>query len=87
MAYIRTRQQIAREEGNNSSDGLAILFGSDAGDMTDFVKYNVSIHSVITDRIDQLRPNQQLTLKVSDSMILNDANQAQIWIFGDMLGA
>ena len=29
-----------------------------------FAKSAVTIHSVITDRIDRLRPNQQLTLKV-----------------------
>ena len=33
-----------------------------------FAKSAVTIHSVITDRIDRLRPNQQLTLKV-DSRI------------------
>lgn len=63
LAYVKTRQQSAEQTGA-SQDGLAILGGSEAGEMTDFVRSNVSIYSVITDRIDQLQPNQQLTLKV-----------------------
>lgn len=33
-------------------------------DLSAFIRNTVTIHSLITDRIDRLRPSQQLTLKV-----------------------
>lgn len=39
-------------------------------DLLAFSNIRVSIHHVITDRIDHLRPSQQLTLKVSTRQAL-----------------
>ena len=34
-------------------------------DLSAFIRNTVTIHSLITDRVDRLRPSQQLTLKVA----------------------
>ena len=65
LIFIQTRQQGDTEEGNAPLSSLDILTGSQAGQLSHFIKTTVSIHSILTDRIDQLRPSQQLTLKVS----------------------
>ena len=70
LAYIRVRYQVAKKEGVTSSDGLSLLMGNGTGEIADFMKYNVSIHSVITGRIDQLRPSQQLTLKAGSFSLI-----------------
>ena len=64
LVFIQTRQQEELEREGNLISSLDILLGSEGGHLTDFIKSTVSIHSVLTNRIDQLRPSQQLTLKV-----------------------
>ena len=39
------------------------LLGEGEAGLSSFISNKVGIHSVLTDRIDQLRPSQQLTLK------------------------
>ena len=41
-----------------------------------FAKSAVTIHSVITDRIDRLRPNQQLTLKVGSHPVCQQQTES-----------
>lgn len=64
LVFIQTKQQADLEKGGQPISSLDVLLGSEAGQLTDFIKSTVTIHSVLTDRIDQLRPSQQLTLKV-----------------------
>lgn len=64
LVFIQTRQQTEIERGISPSNSLDLLTGTKAGQLTDFIKSTVSIHSVLTDRIDQLSPSQQLSLKV-----------------------
>jgi len=65
LVFIHTQQQAEVERGEPPVSGTDILAGAGGGRLTDFIKSTVSIHSVLTERIDQLRPSQQLTLKVS----------------------
>ena len=64
LVYIQTQQQASLANGEAPPDSLDLLLGPSAGGLSNFIKSTVSIHSVLTDRIDQLRPSQQLTLKV-----------------------
>ena len=65
LAYIQIQQQASLANGEPPPDSLDLLLGPSASGLSDFIKSTVTIHSVITDRIDQLRPSQQLTLKVT----------------------
>lgn len=64
LVFIQSRQKANFESGEPPVTSLDVLIGSEDGQLTDFIKSTVSIRSVLTDRIDQLRPSQQLTLKV-----------------------
>ena len=44
-------------------------------DLSAFIRNTVTIHSLITDRIDRLRPSQQLTLKVRILCLTGTHNQ------------
>ena len=65
LVFVHSKQQASIEELRPAPASLDILVGSEAGQLTDFIKSTVSIHSVLTDRIDHLGPSQQLTLKVA----------------------
>ena len=54
MLYLQQHDNLLKED---------IELGEQ--DLQAFSNIRVSIHHVITDRIDHLRPSQQLTLKVS----------------------
>ena len=64
LVFIQTKQQGYLERGEAPAASLDILLGSEVGQLSDFIKSTVSIHSVLTDRLDQLRPSQQLAIKV-----------------------
>ena len=53
-------------------NNIHLAEGTELGeqDLLIFSNIRVSIHHVITDRIDHLRPSQQLTLKVSPTLNL-----------------
>ena len=51
---VYMQQQQHDEDGTETQDELSA-----------FIRSTVTIHSLITDRIDKLQPSQQLTLKVS----------------------
>ena len=55
VVYVQQQQQSAAGSGSN---------GAKAGELSAFIRNTVTIHSLIIDRIDRLRPSQQLTLKV-----------------------
>lgn len=50
----------------HSANGLEAL-----DNLSAFIRSTVTIHSLITDRIDQLQPSQQLTYKVRTQHCLN----------------
>ncbi len=53
VVYMQQQQQQHGAEGVEAQD-----------DLSAFIRSTVTIHSIITDRIDKLQPSQQLTLKV-----------------------
>lgn len=57
VVYMQQQQQDGRD-GANAQDGLSA-----------FIHGTVTIHSLITDRIDKLQPGEQLTLKVPQSCV------------------
>ena len=65
VVFIQTQQQEALARGESPQDSLDTLIRASAGGLSNFIKSTVTLHSVLTDRIDQMRPSQQLTLKVA----------------------
>ena len=55
VVYMQQQQQDGRD-GADAQDGLSA-----------FIHSTVTVHSLITDRIDKLQPGEQLTLKVPQS--------------------
>lgn len=58
----------------HSAKGLDAL-----DDLSAFIRSTVTIHSLITDRIDKLQPSQQLTLKVRPQYCLNRDARTSRW--------
>lgn len=74
LAYIHTQQQSdGGGERSAPLDSLEMLLApARSTALTDFIKSAVSIHSIVTARIDQLLPNQQLTLKVGQRLSIRE---------------
>lgn len=54
VVYVQQQQQQSAGSGGE---------GAKAGNLSAFIRNTVTIHTLIIDRIDRLRPSQQLTLK------------------------
>ena len=70
LVYLQMQRQAAVESGGLPLDNLRLLLGSTAAGLPGFIRSTVTIHSVLTDRIDRLLPSQQLSLKVGLAMQL-----------------
>ena len=60
------RTEVRGSEGPGARASVGTLLRSPA--LAYFIRNTVTIHSVLTHRIDQLRPSVQLTLKVATIM-------------------